>query len=115
VLYDLQWFIFLFSVSYAGTLKDGDYNIGGHVIEIRNGVRVSSAKNNSNHKQKETKTQDQKLNFTNRFQNSLYEPASYLSDHLKTLFPESTTTTTTNEKQTKTPITTTTTTNALII
>jgi len=97
VLYDLQWFIFLFSVSYAGTLKDGDYNIGGHVIEIRNGVRVSSAKNNSNHKQKETKTQDQKLNFTNRFQNSLYEPASYLSDHLKTLFPESTTTTTTNE------------------
>ncbi|XP_066924850.1 uncharacterized protein [Clytia hemisphaerica] len=67
------------------SLKDGNYNVAGHVIEIRNGVRVPSANGRRN-----TAQEPEQNNLVHvhqqKFQNTVYQPDSYLNHHLKNLF-----------------------------
>ena len=66
-------------------MKDGNYNVAGHVIEIRNGVRVPSASGRRN-----TEQEDSNLIHVHqqKFQNTVYQPDSYLNHHLKNLFSD---------------------------
>ena len=81
-------------------LKDGTYNIRGHIIEIRNGVRVSTPstktkqENKTIEEQSSSKTKTNNVPFNNNgnvnshtasFQQTIYEPKFYLNSHLNNL------------------------------
>ena len=87
-LFELVYNYFTFYLNFlakTSTLKDGNYNVAGHVIEIRNGIRVQSAS-----KTQPTNTENDNVFVNNgKFQDSVYQPNSYLHHHLHTLSNES--------------------------
>ena len=79
------FYCLIYFLAKISTLKDGNYNVAGHVIEIRNGIRVQSASRN----QQTTSEKDNVLVNNGKFQETVYQPSSYLHHHLHNLNNES--------------------------